>query len=314
MKQFIRTMLLTGVFVLFPLIAFAQSHTVAIFAPSLDFADGGARNAFVSKIAKSLSDQTGMTWTASAFARASDFESARSSVDLAILDADYFSGKSGSLKPIAMLSSNGSTSRRLKVIAKRGSSDKLFNYRGKRLTLVSSSSLVKSFFTSNVLGNEISVDKYFGSVDEARDLRSAINALELGKADLTMTFEGYESGFTTVYTSPAVALPVIAMNVSKFSSADAERVKQAVLEIKPSSSIVNGIAAYSATDASAFKRIAGEKKENNLEYQVMDPENISIPVKAIVLKDRTDGMMFNPFLVNYIPTLDEVDLVLDKRL
>lgn len=314
MKHKIGMALLTGLFVLLPALAYAQTHTVAIFAPSLDFADGAARNAFVTKIAKSLSDKTGMTWTASAFARASDFEAARSTVDLAILDADYFSGKSGSLKPIAMLSSNGSTSRRLKVIAKRGSSDKLFNYRGKRLTLVSSSSLVKSFFTANVLGNEVNVDKYFSTVDEARDIRSAINALELGKADLTMTFEGYESGFTTVYTSPAVALPVVAMNVSKFSPEEAESVKQAVLEVKPSSSIVNGIAAYNATDASSFKRIAGEKKENTLEYQAMDPENISIPVKTITLKDRTDGMMFDPFLVNYMPTLDELDLVLDKKL
>lgn len=314
MKHRLLMTLLTTIGMLWPAVAFAQNHTVAIFAPSLDFADGAARNAFVSKIAKSLSDQTGMNWTASAFARASDFEAARASVDLAILDADYFSGKSGTLKPVAMLSSNGSTSRRMKVIAKRGSSDKLFHYRGKRLTLVSSSSLVRAFFTSNVLGHEISVENYFASVEDARDLRSAMNALELGKADLTMTFEGNESGFTTVYTSPAVALPVIAMNVSKFSSADAEKVKQAVLQVKVSSSIINGVSAYSATDASAFKRIAGEKKVNYLEYQLMEPENVTIPIKPLVLKDRTEGIMLDPFLVNYIPTLHELDAALDKRL
>lgn len=314
MKHRLLMTLLTTIGILLPAVAFAQNHTVAIFAPSLDFADGAARNAFVSKIAKSLSDQTGMNWTASAFARASDFEAARASVDLAILDADYFSGKSGTLKPVAMLSSNGSTSRRMKVIAKRGSSDKLFHYRGKRLALVSSSSLVRSFFTSNVLGHEISVENYFASIEDARDLRSAMNALELGKADLTMTFEGNESGFTTVYTSPAVALPVIAMNVSKFSSADAEKVKQAVLQVKVSSSIINGVSAYSATDASAFKRIAGEKRANHLEYQLMEPENVTIPIKPLVLKDRTEGMMLDPFLVNYIPTLHELDAALDKRL
>lgn len=314
MKHRLLMTLLTTIGILLPAVAFAQNHTVAIFAPSLDFADGAARNAFVSKIAKSLSDQTGMNWTASAFARASDFEAARASVDLAILDADYFSGKSGTLKPVAMLSSNGSTSRRMKVIAKRGSSDKLFHYRGKRLALVSSSSLVRAFFTSNVLGHEISVENYFASVEDARDLRSAMNALELGKADLTMTFEGNESGFTTVYTSPAVALPVIAMNVSKFSSADAEKVKQAVLQVKVSSSIINGVSAYSATDASAFKRIAGEKRANHLEYQLMEPENVTIPIKPLVLNDRTEGIMLDPFLVNYIPTLHELDAALDKRL
>ncbi len=308
------TMFFAGCVFVVPVTAMAQVHTVAIFAPSLDFKDGAARNAFVTKVAKSLSDKTGLDWTGSAFARASDFEAARANVDLAILDADYFSGKSGSLKPIAMLAANGTSSRRLKVIAKRGASDKLYQYRGKRLTLVASSPLVKSFFTSNVLGNEVKADEYFGSIDEARDIRSALNAIELGKADLTMTYEGYDSGYTTVYTSPTVALPVIAMNVSRLSTSEAENVKNAVLDISISSTIITGVASYSASDASSFKRIASEKKASTLEYQPMDPESVSIPVRAVALKDRTEGILFNPFQVTYIPTLDELDVVLDRRL
>lgn len=307
-------MLLTGAVILIPTAAFAQSHTVAIYAPSLDFKDGAARNAFVSKVAKSLSEQTGMTWTGSAFARASDFESARSTVDLAILDADYFSGKSGSLKPIAMLTANGVATRRLKVIAKRGASDKLYNYRGKRLALVASSSYVKSFFTANVLGNEVKAEDYFGSIEEARDIRSAINSVALDKADLTMTYEGYDSGFTTVYTSPAVALPIIAMNVSRLSTAEAEKVKNAVLDVNVGTTIVSGVTGYSASDASAFKRIASEKKSGTLEYQPLEPENVTIPIKTLALKDRKEGIVFNPFQVTYIPTLSEVDVVLDRRL
>ena len=313
MKRFLMT-LFAGCVFLTPAVASAQSHIVAIFAPSLDFKDGAARNAFVSKVAKSLTDKTGMQWSASAFARASDFEAARSTVDLAILDSDYFSSKSGSLKPVAMLSSNGVTTKRLKVIAKRGSSDKLFNYRGKRLTIVASTPLVKSFFTANVLGNEVDADKYFSSIDEVRDVRSAINAIELGKADLTMLYDGYDSGFTTVYTSPAVALPVIAINVSKLSTSDAEAVKNALPSISVSASLVNGISNYSATDASAMKRLASEKKASSLDYQLMEPESVTIPVKPVVLSDRQEGIYFNPFQVTYVPTLEELDTVLDRRL
>jgi len=308
------TMLMTSCAVLVPVAAYAQTHTVAIFAPSLDFKDGAARNAFVTKIAKSLSDKTGMEWTASAFARASDFEAARANVDLAILDTDYFSSKSGSLKPVAMLSSNGVTTRRLKVIAKRGSSDKLFNYRGKRLTLVSSSPLVKSFFTANVLGSEVSADSYFSHIEEVRDVRSAINAVELGKSDLTMIYDGYDSGFTTVYTSPAVALPVIAMNVSNLSTSEAESVKNAVLSISLSASLVNGVSSYSAADASTFKRLASEKKASTLEYQLVEPEQAQIPIKSTPLKERKSGIFLNPYQVTYIPTLDDLDVVLDRRL
>ena len=313
MKRFLTT-LFAGCALFAPALASAQSHVVAIFAPSLDFKDGAARNAFVTKIAKSLSDKTGMQWTASAFARASDFEAARASVDLAILDTDYFSSKTGSLKPVAMLSSNGVTTKRLKVVAKRGSSDKLFNYRGKRLTLVSSSSLVKAFFTANVLGNEVSADKYFSTIDEVRDTRSAINALELGKADLIMLYDGYDSGFTTVYTSPAVALPVVAMNVSKLSTSEAESVKNALMDTSVSASLVNGVSNYSANDASIMRRLASEKKASNLDYQLMEPESVTIPVKPVMLNDRQEGIYFNPFQLTYVPTLEELDTVLDRRL
>lgn len=79
--------------------ALCHAETVAIFAPNLDFKDGAERNAYVTKIAKSLSDATGANWTAQAFARAADFESARSNIDVVILDADYYSSKGGSLKP-----------------------------------------------------------------------------------------------------------------------------------------------------------------------------------------------------------------------
>lgn len=99
--------------------ALCHAETVAIFAPNLDFKDGAERNAYVTKIAKSLSDATGANWTAQAFARAADFESARSNIDVVILDADYYSSKGGSLKPVGMLSASGQTSRSFKVITRR---------------------------------------------------------------------------------------------------------------------------------------------------------------------------------------------------
>ncbi len=308
------TILLSGAVMLLPGLAMAQ-NVVAIYAPNLDFKDGSERNAYVNKVAKALSDETGSNWEGRAYGRASDFEAARSSVDVAILDADYFSSKGGSLKPVAMLSANGQTTRPLKVIAKKGGSDKLYHYRNKKLAVVANSSLANSFVTASALGNEIKASDYFTSIDEVRDVRSAINAVEMGKADITLVFDGYDAGFTTVYTSAAVGLPIIALNASRLVGDNAEKVKQVLQNISiRTSSFVTGTAAYNASDAGAYKRIAGTKKTNTLGYQAVEPESAHISVTSQKLLERTDGLIFNPFLMQYVPTIADFDKKLEQRL
>lgn len=298
----------------FPAFAMAE-NIVAIYAPNLDFKDGAERNAYVNKIAKVLSSETGESWSGQAFGRAGDFEAARSNIDVAILDADYFTGKSGSLRPVAMLSANGQTSRPLKVIAKKGSSDKLYHYRGKKLALVANASLAGSFVTASALGNEVKASEYFASIDEVRDVRSAINAVEMGKADISLVFDGYDSGFTTVYTSSSVGLPIIAVNSARVTGDVSEKIKHALQNISiRTSSFVTGSAAYSASDAAAYKRIANTRKSLSLSYQPMDPDAARISISSVKLLDRKDGIEFNPFQMQYVPTIAEFDKKLEKCL
>ena len=308
------TLLFVGIMSLAPFVAMAE-NVVALYAPNLDFKDGAERNAYISKVAKELSSATGLTWEGRAFARASDFEAARSSVDVAILDADYFSSKGGSLKPVAMLSANGQTTRPLKVIAKKGSSDKLYHYRGKKLAVVANASLAGSFMTASALGNEIKASEYFSSIDEVRDVRSAMNAVEMGKADLSLVFDGYDSGFTTVYTSSSVGLPIIAVNASLVSGSNADRIKNVLQNISiRTSSFVTGTASYNASDAGAYRRVASTKKSIALNYQPIEPDNTKVNVSSAQLKERTDGLELNPFQVQYVPTLSEFDKKLERRL
>lgn len=308
------TWIFGGAMMIAPCIAMAQ-NVVAIYSPNLDFKDGSERNAYVNKIAKALSDETGTTWEGRAYGRAADFESARSGVDVAILDADYYSSKGGSLKPVAMLSANGQTTRPLKVIAKKGGSDKLYKYRGKKVAVVANSSLASSFLTASALGNEIKASEYFSSIDEVRDVRSAMNAVDMGKADLSLVFDGYDSGFTTVYTSASVGLPIIALNASRLNGEKAEKVKHALQNISVhTSAFVTGTAAYSATDAAAYKRVANTKKTNSLSYQPVEPENTRVNISAVQLKERQDGIIFNPFQMQYVPTVSEFDKVLERKL
>ena len=311
----IMSILFTGALVLVPCVAMAQ-NIVAIFAPNLDFKDGGERKAYASKVAKALSDATGVAWEGKAYARASDFESDLSRVDVAILDADYYTGKGTSaLKPVAMLSANGQTTRPMKVIAKKGGSDKLFHYRNKRLAIVANTSLTQSFVTASALGNEIKASEYFGAIDEVRDVRSAINAVEMGKADISIVFDGYDAGFTTVYTSPSVALPIIALNGTRVKGELADKVKEVLQNIDiRTSSFVTGSAAYSANDAASYKRVANSRKSNELTYQVLEPEIVKVSMTTVKLNNAHDGLEFNPRRVMYIPSMDEFDRKLEQSL
>lgn len=313
MRKIFPLLLLGGV-LLAPGLSYA-ANVVAIYAPNLDFKDGAERNAYVNKVAKALSSATGQSWEGRAFARAADFEAERSKVDVAILDADYFSGKSGSLRPVAMLSANGQTTRALKVIAKKGGSDKLYKYRGKRLALVSNASLASSFMTASALGNEIKASEYFSAIDEVRDVRSALNAVEMGKADLTLVYDGYDSGFTTVYMSSGVGLPIIAVNSARVTGENAETLKHALQNISVhTSSFITGSAVYNAGDAGAYRRIAATKKTSSLTYVPLEPEAVKVSLSGTVLQPRTDGIAFNPFQIQYVPSMSEFDRKLEQRL
>lgn len=310
----IPTLMMSLLLLCVPTAAMAQ-HVVALFTPGLDFSDGAKRNEFVNKVAKSLSEKTGMAWEGQAFARASDFESARSSISLAILDADYFSTKAGNLKPVAMLSANGQTRRPMKVIAKSGNGGKLYNYRNKRFAIVSTTSMTSSFITASALGGEIKAASYFASLDEVRDVRAAINAVDMGKDDLTLVFDGYDSGFTTVYTTQAVGLPVVAMNPALLSGIDADLVRNAAQNISARTSFITGTAPYNASDVSAFKSIAGSHKSSTLPYQPIESsDNTKIGLSVTPLKERGEGIVINPFQVQYFPTITEFDRKLEERL
>ncbi|MFA5624161.1 MAG: hypothetical protein WC966_03750 [Bradymonadales bacterium] len=307
-------LLLSLAFCVTPSLASAQSYVVAIFAPSIDFKDGAERNEYVSKVAAAFSRATGLSWNGQAFARASDFESARANVDVVIVDSDYYISKLSGLTPLAMLSGSSGVSRRMHLIAKKGASDKLYNYRGKRLVLVSGSGQNKKFLEATALANEASLGSYFGSVDEARDVRSALNAVELGKADLTLAYDGYASGFTNVYTSPSVGLPVIALSSSRISGATLEKLKSAAKGLGISaSSIISSSSAYSAGEA-ANMRNASSSQKTTMSYALMDTQTTRVQVYSTPLLPKRNPLTLNPAMVYTGPTLNSLDKKLDRKL
>ena len=307
--------LLVFIWILFiPGVAMAQ-NIVAIYTPGLDFADGNARNQYVNKIAQILSDKTDMTWQGRSYARASDFESERSSVDVAILDADYYSSKSSGFQPVAMLSANGQTKRPLKVISRKGSSNKLYQYQNKRFTIAALSSQTLAFIESSPLGHETKATDYFSVVDDARDTRAAINAVEMGNADITMVFEGYDHGFTTIYTTPPVGLPVIAVNTGRLSGNRLQSVKSALKDISvKTSSFITGTADYDESSANAYKKIAQSSRGTSIPFQPAEPESYKFKPSSTALRPDSSGLELSPSQVDFAPSLYEIDLILERNL
>lgn len=301
------------VFCLLPGISMAQ-NIVALYTPSLNFQDGGARNQFVNQIAKVLSDKTGQSWEGKAFARSSDFESSRSTIDVAVLDADYFSSKSQGLQAVAMLSADGSNKRPLKLIARKGKSDKLYDYRDHKIALSFGSAYANSFLTASALGHEINANEYFSSLDEAKDIHTAINAVEMGNADLTIAFDGYDSGFTTIYTSPAVGLPVIAINTSKVSDTTLNTIKPVLQNLAVKTSFITGSTTYDASAANTYQNIAKSKKPASLSYQPAEPENIKFKTSNLSLPSGQSGLPLNPRLIRFTPSVSSLDGQLERRL
>ena len=146
-------------------------------------------------------------------------------------------------------------------------------------------------------------------------MRSALNAVEMGKADLTLVYDGYDSGFTTVYMSSGVGLPIIAVNSARVSGDSAETLKHALQNISVhTSTFITGSAVYNAGDAGAYRRIAGTRKSNALSYQPLEPETAKVSLTSSALQKRTDGIAFNPFQIQYVPSMSEFDRKLEQRL
>ena len=118
-----------------------------------------------------------------------------------------------------------------------------------------------------------------------------------------------------MYSSPAVALPIIALNGTRIKGDDAEKLKEVLQNINiRTSSFVTGTTAYSANDAASYKRVANSTKSNELTYQILEPEIVKVSMTTVKLNSAHDGLEFNPRRVMYIPSMDEFDRKLEQSL
>ncbi len=290
-----------------------ESYVVGLFAPNLDFKDGVARNDYVKALARVFAAECGGEWDGQSFARPGDFEAAlrKGALDVVVVDGEYFAAKGASLVAVGALTARGEVGRPLKVVTKRNGPDALHKLRGKTLALVSSGGLAERFVSGDVLGAEIAARDFFGRIEEVRDVRSALNAVDLGKADAALAFEGYEEGFRVLYTTQAVPLPVVAVASTRISGELLAKVKRASRSLDVSGAdLVNGSAAHSDELIRRF-RSAANRKKSGFKLELIAPTELQLELGEMVLLERKDRLeVFAGAEPLRLPELRELDALL----
>lgn len=182
-------------------------YTVALYAPGLDFGDGVAKAGFVERAAQALSQRTGLPCRGVAFARAEDLQAQvkDQKIDFAILGGDFYAA-SGLGKPLAWASGAAP----LALVARPGEAGSLAKLKGKTLILPPPGAAYEGFVTSTALDHEAKAKNFF-KIKYTKDVESAVAAVNLGQADLTVALEPYalRSGLSVVYrVQGAGPLPV----------------------------------------------------------------------------------------------------------
>ncbi len=178
-------------------------YTVALFAPDINFSDAISKAGFVNAVASALSSRTGLKWRGQSFGQAGDFSAAARSggVDYAIIGGTYCASSCVGT-PVAFASGQGAMS-----VVGRGA-ESVAAMRGRTLILPQPSKAYEGFVSATLLGHQVEASEFF-VIKTTGDARSALAAVQIGQADLTVAFDAYAVGLGVLYKTSASPLPVV---------------------------------------------------------------------------------------------------------
>lgn len=182
-----------------------KTYTVAVFAPDLNFGDAIGAASYADRVASAVGSRSGLPVRGVAFARAGDI-SARAKagkVDFAVVGGAY-AAVSGLGKTIT----HGRGKARLVFVGRGGGS--IASLRGKRLILPQPARAYEKYVTAAVLAHQVPAREFF-EISTTKNVQSALAAVKLGQADLTVALEPYarNAGLTTIHATKAGPMPVV---------------------------------------------------------------------------------------------------------
>lgn len=228
--------------------------TVAIYTPTVQFANSAGRLSYVQGIAKAIGTNTGRRAEGLSFTSLSKLLSAKP--DFAIIDAQCYASNMG-WKLLASGRIGSGTSRPWALYSRLGSS--LDDLRGKQLAYVKMGCNDNGYINNVMLESEVS-GKFFGKRVGKTDLAGAVAEVATYKgAHAVFAPVGGRKGLTKVFDVGSIPGPAFVQLNSRLSGELADKVRRAVVGYGGSSAIDGWTGAsdrpYRALRSSMGKRV-----------------------------------------------------------
>lgn len=256
----------------------ASAATVGVYTPSVYFGDSMARARFAETVARALEGAVGQPVRGRAFGAAGEFQAqvAAGGVDFAIVDAAY-ALEHGGLKPLAQAVSGGNPARPMHVLSTSAAAS-VSTLAGQTMVVFDVGPHEDRFVSNFIFQGQIGAD-YFKRAKPVRDAQAALSVVKLGKAQVTLGFEGAGGGLTSVFTSRPAPLPVFVQARDAVDPALLAAVKKAVVGLSAQTEAFDAFAGYNpgAAPLTALRSALGSAPGGATTEPVLSPAVGALP-------------------------------------
>ena len=216
--------------------------SVGVYMPSVYFPDSLSRARYAETLARGLENTLGHPVRGRAFGAAGEFQAqvAAGGVDFAAVDAAY-ALQHGGFEPLAQAQSGGNPARPL-IVFTGSAAGSVSALAGQPIVLFDVGASEDRFLSNFVFQGQIGPD-YFKRAKPVRDAQAALSVVQLGKARITIGYEGSGGGLSPVFTSRAAPLPVF-VRVRAVEPAVAAAVKKAIVGLAAPTEAYDGFGPY----------------------------------------------------------------------
>jgi len=198
--------------------------TVAIYAPSVEFASSTARVAYVQSLAKAIEQNTGLQVDAQSYANLAAMK--KDNVDFAIIDGPCYATNLG-WKLLANAQIGGGTTRAYALFA--NDAKDMQSLKGKKLAFIAAGCNDAGFVDNAMLDSEVDA-AFFGARVGKPDLNAAVAEVAQTKtAQALFAPVGSAKGLTKLFDTGAVPNPAFVDVSGKQPAAVVEKVAAAVV-------------------------------------------------------------------------------------
>jgi hypothetical protein len=208
---------------------------LAMYAPSVPFADSSSRAAYIRGLAHAIEARTGIPTTADSFADYSDLVDSKP--DLAILDAPCVVVRGGGA--LATASIGGSVDQAWGLYAREAGS--LAALAGKRLAYLRTGCRDSDFLDNAMLASEVESAEFFGKLVGKNNLLGVIATVrDYRDADAVFAPGARAGGLTEVLAAGRVANPGLVAMRSGLDAALLGEIKRALLATGKEGGVIDG--------------------------------------------------------------------------